>query len=93
VCHMAGTMKFSEVPPYPYTCRSLHRVRTGKMRTKSPFAAYAKSDGQIEILRFSERKTVFRYTVRERQWCASTVLRCERSIHAAVTKDPKVIAR
>lgn len=29
---MAGTMKFSEVPPYPYTCRSLHRVRTGKMR-------------------------------------------------------------
>jgi hypothetical protein len=34
VCHMAGTMKFSEVPPYPYTCRSLHRVRTGKMRDK-----------------------------------------------------------
>ena len=31
MCHMAGTMKFSEVPPYPYTCRSLHRVRTGKM--------------------------------------------------------------
>lgn len=28
---MAGTMKFSEVPPYPYTCRSLHRVRTGKI--------------------------------------------------------------
>ncbi|MDO6757969.1 hypothetical protein Q4598_17145, partial [Phaeobacter inhibens] len=36
---MAGTMKFSEVPPYPYTCRSLHRVRTGKMRTKLPFIA------------------------------------------------------
>ena len=35
VCHMAGTMKFSEVPPYPYTCRSLHRVRTGKMRDKT----------------------------------------------------------
>lgn len=34
MCHMAGTMKFSEVPPYPYTCRSLHRVRTGKMRDK-----------------------------------------------------------
>ena len=31
MCHMAGTMKFSEVPPYPYTCRSLHRVRTGKI--------------------------------------------------------------
>lgn len=38
VCHMAGTMKFSEVPTYPYTCRSLHHVRTGKMRTKPPFA-------------------------------------------------------
>jgi len=38
VCHMAGTMKFSEVPPYPYTSRSLHRVRTGKMRTKRTFA-------------------------------------------------------
>ena len=35
MCHMAGTMKFSEVPPYPYTCRSLHRVRTGKMRDKA----------------------------------------------------------
>jgi len=35
---MAGTMKFSEVPPYPYTSRSLHRVRTGKMRTKRTFA-------------------------------------------------------
>jgi len=34
---MAGTMKFSEVPPYPYTCRSLHRVRTGKMRDEADF--------------------------------------------------------
>lgn len=41
MCRMAGTMIFSEVPPYTYTCRSLHRVRTGKMRTKQPFAAPA----------------------------------------------------
>jgi hypothetical protein len=34
VCHMAGTMKFSEAPPYPYTCRSLRPTRTGKMRDK-----------------------------------------------------------
>jgi hypothetical protein len=36
---MAGMMKFSEVPTYPYTCRSLHRVRTGKMRTNQTFAS------------------------------------------------------
>jgi hypothetical protein len=43
VCKMAGTMKFSEVPPYPYTCRSLRRVRTGKMRDFSDleFSAFA----------------------------------------------------
>ena len=35
VCHMAGTMKFSEAPPYPYTCRSLRPTRTGKMRTRT----------------------------------------------------------
>jgi hypothetical protein len=38
VGHMAGTMKFSEVPTYPYTCRSLHCVRTGKMRDEADFS-------------------------------------------------------
>jgi hypothetical protein len=41
VCHMAGTMKFSEAPPYPYTCRSLRPTRTGKMRTFQSLAARA----------------------------------------------------
>jgi hypothetical protein len=41
VCHMAGTMKFSEAPPYPYTCRSLRPTRTGKMRTNPSFAGAA----------------------------------------------------
>ncbi|KIN66174.1 hypothetical protein Z946_653 [Sulfitobacter noctilucicola] len=37
-------MKFSEVPPYPYTCRSLHRVLTGKMRDFSDLAVSATDD-------------------------------------------------
>ena len=56
VCQMAGKMKFSEVRTYPYTCRSLHRVRTGKMRTNCEFAAFA----LMSVMRVSSLKSGLR---------------------------------